>query len=65
MLTQPERATMPSVMLRLQNVYGPDSNRDLATVYRYRHLGSWRWTHGYVENVAEAIVLAAPVEGRQ
>jgi nucleoside-diphosphate-sugar epimerase len=49
----------PSVVLRLPKVYGPESNRDLATVYRYRHLGSWRWTHGYVENVAEAIVLAA------
>jgi nucleoside-diphosphate-sugar epimerase len=49
----------PSVVLRLPKVYGPESNQDLATVYRYRHLGSWRWTHGYVENVAEAIVLAA------
>jgi len=49
----------PSVVLRLPKVYGPEGNQDLATVYRYRHLGSWRWTHGYVENVAEAIALAA------
>ena len=29
------------------------------TVYAFRHQPHWRWTHGYVENVAHAIVLAA------
>lgn len=50
-----ERATV----LRLPKVYGPGGNADLATVYRYRHHPNWRWTHGHVENVAAAIVLAA------
>jgi nucleoside-diphosphate-sugar epimerase len=48
-----------AVVLRLPKVYGPGGNADLATVYRYRHHPNWRWTHGYVENVAAAIVLAA------
>ena len=48
-----------AVVLRLPKVYGPGGNADLATVYRYRHRPNWRWTHGYVENVAAAIVLAA------
>lgn len=46
-------------VLRLPKVYGTGSNDDLATVYRYRHQPQWRWTHGFVENVASAIVLAA------
>lgn len=50
---------LESTVLRLPKVYGPESNADLATVYRYRHHPHWRWTHGYVENVAAAIVLAA------
>jgi len=33
-------------------------NNDLATIYRYRHHPKWRWTHGYLENVAHAIALA-------
>lgn len=49
----------PGVVLRLPKVYGPGNNADLATVYQFRNHPSWRWTHGYVENVAEAIVLAA------
>jgi nucleoside-diphosphate-sugar epimerase len=28
-------------------------------VYAWRNHPDWRWTHGYVENVAAAIVLAA------
>lgn len=51
--------TANSVVLRLPKVYGAGGNADLAAVYRYRHQGNWRWTHGYVENVAQAIVLAA------
>ncbi len=46
-------------VLRLPKVYGPGSNQDLATVYCNRYQPHWRWTHGYVENVAAAIVLAA------
>ena len=50
---------LPGVVLRLPKVYGPESNQDLATVYRFSHYPNWRWTHGYVENVAAAVVLAA------
>lgn len=49
---------LPSTILRLPKVYGPEQNGDLATVYRYRHHPNWRWTHGYVENVAAAVTLA-------
>jgi nucleoside-diphosphate-sugar epimerase len=53
-------ATSPAgVILRLPKVYGPGGNADLASVYRFRNHPNWRWTHGYVENVAAAIVLAA------
>jgi nucleoside-diphosphate-sugar epimerase len=47
------------VVLRLPKVYGPGGNADLATVRGFRHQPQWRWTHGYVENVAAAIALAA------
>jgi nucleoside-diphosphate-sugar epimerase len=50
---------LPGTVLRLPKVYGPGGNADLATGYGYRDHASWRWTHGYVENVAAAIVLAA------
>jgi nucleoside-diphosphate-sugar epimerase len=50
---------LPATILRLPKVYGPGGNSDLATVYRYRHHPEWRWTHGFVGNVAAAIVLAA------
>jgi nucleoside-diphosphate-sugar epimerase len=50
---------LPATILRLPKVYGPESNASLATIYGYRHHPAWRWTHGYVENVAAAIVLAA------
>jgi nucleoside-diphosphate-sugar epimerase len=50
---------LPGVILRLPKVYGPGNNADLATVYGFRRHPQWRWTHGYVENVAAAIVLAA------
>jgi len=49
---------LPGTVLRLPKVYGPGENADLATIYRYRHHPHWRWTHGYVENVAHAIALA-------
>jgi nucleoside-diphosphate-sugar epimerase len=47
------------VVLRLPKVYGPGGNADLATVRGFRDRPQWRWTHGYVENVAAAIALAA------
>jgi nucleoside-diphosphate-sugar epimerase len=50
---------LPATILRLAKVYGPGSNADLATIYRYRHHPDWRWTHSFVENVAAAIALAA------
>ena len=31
----------------------------MATVYGFAGRHNWRWTHGYVENVAAAIALAA------
>ena len=51
--------SLDGVVLRLPKVYGPGENADLATVHQFRHQPQWRWTHGYVENVAAAIVLAA------
>lgn len=52
-------ARVPGTILRLPKVYGPNGNADLATIYGFRNHPQWRWTHGYVENVAAAIVLAA------
>jgi len=49
---------LPATVLRLPKVYGPKDNANLATVYGFRNHPQWRWTHGYVENVAAAIVLA-------
>ncbi len=49
---------LPGTVLRLPKVYGAAENADLATVYAFRNQPQWRWTHGYVENVAAAIVLA-------
>lgn len=45
--------------LRLPKVYGHEDNAALATVYGAAHAPDWRWTHGFVENVAHAIALAA------
>jgi len=50
---------LSATILRLPKVYGPGSNEDLSTIYRYRHQPDWRWTHGFVENVAAAVALAA------
>jgi nucleoside-diphosphate-sugar epimerase len=50
---------LPGTVLRLPKVYGPGTNADLRTVYGAWHRPQWRWTHGYVENVAAAITLAA------
>jgi len=53
-----QQTFVPATVLRLPKVYGPGNNADLATLYGYRDHPEWRWTHGYVENVAAAIVLA-------
>ena len=50
---------LPSTILRLPKVYGPEDNSRLATVYGFASQPHWRWTHGHVTNVAAAIVLAA------
>ena len=52
------RSELPGTGLRLPKVYGPAENADLATIYGVRHHPQWRWTHGYVQNVAKAIALA-------
>lgn len=53
---------LPATILRLPKVYGPGDNADLATVYGFRNHPDWRWTHGFVENVAAAIALAVTNE---
>jgi nucleoside-diphosphate-sugar epimerase len=50
---------LPATILRLPKVYGPGGDEDLSTIYRYRQQPNWRWTHGFVENVAAAVSLAA------
>jgi len=50
---------LPYTILRLPKVYGPADNADLATVYGFAGQPQWRWTHGHVENVAQAIMLGA------
>jgi nucleoside-diphosphate-sugar epimerase len=54
-----DEASIEGIVLRLPKVYGPGGNADLATVRAFRHEPQWRWTHGYVENVAAAVALAA------
>jgi nucleoside-diphosphate-sugar epimerase len=65
---------LPATILRLPAVYGPgDPYRRFADFLRPMRDGSaaiplgrgyarWRWTHGYVENVARAVVLAVTVD---
>jgi nucleoside-diphosphate-sugar epimerase len=55
-------ARLPTTVLRLPKVYGAADNADLATVYGFRAHPHWRWTHGFVDNVAQAIVLAIECE---
>src|SRR5258708_19715971 len=61
---------LPGTVLRLPMVYGPgdyqhrlfsylkrmDDNRPVILLDEAE--AQWRWTHGYVENVADAIALA-------
>jgi len=58
---------LPGTVLRLPKLFGPGNNQDLGTVYRFRTYPNWRWTHGFVLNVAEAIAIAAthPAAGGQ
>lgn len=50
---------LPATVLRLPKVYGRGGNAELESVRRVAHQPGWRWTHGYVENVAAAIALSA------
>jgi nucleoside-diphosphate-sugar epimerase len=68
------QAEFPATVLRLPCVYGPGDYQHRTFEYLKRmddgcvsiHLGklraAWRWTRGYVENVAAAVVLAATDE---
>jgi nucleoside-diphosphate-sugar epimerase len=61
---------LPGTILRLPMVYGPDDNQHRLFEFLKRMddkrpailldaaMASWRWTRGYVENIAAAIVLA-------
>jgi len=66
-------AALPVTVLRLPAVYGPEDEYHrfaswLKGMARENRLllsereASWRWTHGYVEDVAHAIVLAVTAE---
>jgi len=61
---------LPATVLRLPCVYGPgDARHRVGQVLARMHAGEpvlldrakagWRWTRGYVDNVADAIALAA------
>lgn len=54
-----ERPSLGAVVARLPKVYGPGGNDDLATIYEFAAYPNWRWTHGYVENVAASLVFLA------
>ena len=62
-------ADLPATVLRLAAVYGPGDKQNRIGVYldrmsaqrrvqMTREQSAWRWTRGYVENVATAIALA-------
>jgi nucleoside-diphosphate-sugar epimerase len=65
---------LPGTVLRLPAVYGPDDYQHRLFEYLKRMddgrpaillgrgMASWRWTHGYVEDVAFAITLAVTDE---
>jgi len=62
-----------AVVLRLPKLYGPGSSMPFGPALQRLAAGervpvgeraaAWRWTHGYVEDVAEAFVLAAEEQG--
>ena len=65
---------LPGTVLRLPTVYGPGGYQHRLFEYLKRMddgrpaillgegMASWRWTHGYVEDVALAVVLAVADE---
>jgi nucleoside-diphosphate-sugar epimerase len=65
---------LPGTVLRLPAIYGPGDKQHRIFEYLKRMddgrkfillseaEAGWRWTHGYVENVSDAIVLAATDE---
>lgn len=67
-------AGLPGTILRLPAVYGPHDVQHRMFLYLKRMLdgrqtilleekeAGWRWTHGYVENVTDAIALAVTQE---
>ncbi len=67
-------AVLPATILRLPAVYGPEDEyhrfgawvgkmaQGSPRILLSEREASWRWTHGYVENVAHAIVLAVTSE---
>ena len=66
-------SALPATVLRLPAVYGPEDEYHrfaswIGSMGRGNRLllsereASWRWTHGYVEDVAHAIVLAVTAE---
>lgn len=67
-------AELPATILRLPVVYGPgdEQHRFFTTLKRIddgrpailleERMAAWKWTHGYVENVAHAIALAVDSE---
>jgi nucleoside-diphosphate-sugar epimerase len=58
-----------ATVLRLPAVYGPGDPQRRLDAWRQRRVSmtpdyaEWRWTRGYVDNVADAIVLAALRDG--
>jgi len=67
-------SALPSTILRLPAVYGPENEQHRLRAQLQRMVderpfilldetqAQWRWTHGYVDNVAAAIALAATDE---
>jgi nucleoside-diphosphate-sugar epimerase len=67
-------STLSSTILRLPAVYGPENEQHRLHAHLKRMVderpfillgerqAQWRWTHGYVDNVAAAIALAATDE---
>ena len=48
-----------ATILRLPKVYGPKEGQGLDHFYLAARHRNWKWTHGFVDNVADAISLAA------
>ncbi len=68
-----EPADLPVTILRFPAVYGPHDYHRFrpwvqklvpgnAEIRLQDDFARWRWTHGFVENVAEAVVLAATLD---